>query len=111
MSTKAKIPIPAGRVSGFSIDYANQNVLTAVAGGGVRGTEGRPVYLVMTDAEVRGILARLSLDSRWSAALDVLAATAFPIGPQAPDAERERYRRHLCERMAEAMAEACRVQP
>lgn len=109
MSTKAKMPIPASRVNGFNIDYANQSVLTALAGGGVRGTEGRPVYLVMTDAEIRGILARLSLDPRWSAALDILAATAFPIGPQAPDAERERYRRHLCERMAEAMDAADRM--
>jgi hypothetical protein len=109
MSIKAKVPIPAAHVSGLSLGTPGQNTLTAVAGGGVRGTDGRPVRLVMTDAEVRGIIARLAVDPRWSAAIETAARIGFPLGPQVTAEEQGRYRRHLCERMADAMAEADRV--
>lgn len=103
--THAKQPVPAGNVNGLNVDAKDRNMLTALAGGGVRGTDGRPVYLAMTDAEIRGIIARLALHPRWSAAIDAAAVSGFPIGDQAPAEERERYRRHLCERMAKAMDE------
>lgn len=100
--------IQAAHPNGLHVQR-DENILSAMTVSGPIGCERRGVAVRMTDADVRGILARLSLDPRWSAALDVLAATAFPMGPQAPDEDRERYRRHLCERMADAMAEADRV--
>jgi hypothetical protein len=104
-----RMGIQAAHPNGLHIQR-DENILSAMTVSGPAGCERRGVAVRMTDADIRGVLAKLALDPRWSAALDVLAAAGFPMGPQAPDADRERYRRHLCERMAEAMASTDRAQ-
>lgn len=99
MSTHhAKIPIPAAHLNGLSLGD-DSNVLSAIAGGGKTGTDGRPVLLTLTDADIRAVIARLALDPKWSPAIDEAARIGFPLGDQATPEELEGRRRHLTRAM------------
>ena len=101
MTTGRKM-ITADHVNGLEVSK-DANVLTAMVTDGPANAGGRGVQVFMTDDTIRGILARLALDTRWAAALltlgqsaRVLAATRglqhFPstVGERADLAERMR---------------------
>jgi hypothetical protein len=99
----ARKPIYAAHPSAMHTEDPDENTLTALTDG-PRSTGGRSVTVRMTDAEVRGVIARLVLDPRWYPALESAVRSGFPMGYQTSAGERDQMRLSLCRRMATAMA-------